>query len=125
MVADHLELVPSALIGVLSVGLSQSNDADRSCMWRLSPLSAALTAASADLRTHTLSTYTSLSSGRARRVMCEVVVHDPRLQVNEIVRFVLSNQPPVAPPALDTVFAMPSVPAPGRTPTFCRGGGDP
>ena len=54
MTADSVKLVWSALIGVLSVGLPQSDDTGRPCLEWLFPLSAAFTAASADLRTQTL-----------------------------------------------------------------------
>ena len=79
MVADRLQLVRSAFIEVLSVGQLPSVDADRPCLEWLAPLSAAFSSASADLRTHTLCNYASLSSAKARTVMCEMVSHDLRL----------------------------------------------
>ena len=124
VVDDRLELVRSALIRVLSVGLLPSVNADRPCLERLAPLSAAVTTTSADLCTHTLCNYASLSSAKARSVMCEMVNHDLRLWVNELIRFDLTSQPPAVPHPPDTVFAVPPLPACGRTPAFCRGGGE-
>ena len=40
----------------------------------------------------------------------------------ELMRFALRSPPPVVPPPPETVFAIPPVPAFGRTPTFCRSG---
>ena len=102
MVADRLDVVSSALIGVLSVGLVPSVDADRPCLERLAPLTAAFSSASADLRTHTLCNYASLSSAKASSVMWEMANHDLRLWVNDIMRFALTSQPPMVPHPLDT-----------------------
>ncbi|MEP5245426.1 MAG: hypothetical protein ABJ111_00040, partial [Alphaproteobacteria bacterium] len=124
MVADRLELVRSALIGVLSVLLSPSAAADRPYLERLAPLSSAVSSASADLRTQTLCNYASLSNAKARSVMCEMVNHDLRLWVNDLMRFALSSQPPLVPPPPDTMFAVPPLPAFGRTSAFCHGGGN-
>ena len=92
-----------------------SEDADRPCLERPAPLSAAFTAASANLRTHTLCYYANLSSAKARIVMCDMVNYDLRIWMNELVRFTLTNQPPVVPPSPGTVFAVPLFSAVGRT----------
>ena len=124
MVADRLELVRSALIGMLSVGLSPSVDVDRPCMERLTPISAAFTTSSADLRTRTLCNHANLSSAKARAVMCEMASHDLRLWVNEIMRVALIRQPLVVPPPPDTVFAVPRYRPFGWASAFCQGGGE-
>ena len=121
--ADHLELVRSGCIGVLPVGLTPSDDTDRPCLKRLAPLSAALTAAAADMRGHTLCDYGSLSSTKTRSVMCEVVNHDLRLWLNELILFALSSRLTVVPPPPDAVCAMPPVPALGRRRPSAWGGG--
>ena len=95
---------------LLSVRLLPSLDADRPCLERLAPLSAAFSTASAHLRTHTLCNYASLSSAKARTVMCEMVNHDLRLWANDLMRFALTSQPPVVPPPPDTAFAVPPLP---------------
>lgn len=123
-IADRLELVRSALVGVLSVGLSQTAEADPPCPERLAPLSATFTAASADVRTHTLCNYTSLSSAKGKRVMCDMVNHDLRPWVNELRRFTLRNQLPVVPPPPDTMLEQPPIPVSDCASTFCRGGGE-
>ena len=55
--------------------------------------------------------------------MCEMVNHDLRLWVNELMRFALPSQPPVVPPPPDTVFAVPPLPAFSRMSTCFQGGG--
>ena len=56
--------------------------------------------------------------------MCEMVNHDLRLWVNYLMRFALTSQPPVVPPPPDMAFAVPPLPAFGRTSAFCQGGGE-
>lgn len=116
MISDRLELVRFSLIGML---LSQTADADRLCLKRQVPLGAACTAAPADLRTHTLCNDTSLSSAKARSVMCEMINPNIRPWVNELMHFALRS--PNACGA-DKVLELPLVSAFGRTSTFCRGG---
>ena len=126
MIANRPELVRSAHIGVLSVGLSPSDGVDRPWLERQAPLSACFTEASADLWTHTLCNRTVLIACRAPRrgALCARWSNrDLRLiWVNELIRFALRGQPPAVPPPPDTVFAIPPVPATSRTFTFCGGG---
>ena len=56
--------------------------------------------------------------------MCEMVNHDLWLWVNDLMRFALTSQPPVVPPPQYTAFAVPPLPAFGRTPAFSQDGGE-
>lgn len=121
LVADRLELLRTALLGLLSVGLLTVVPADRSRLDRVSTSGAVFTATSADLQFHTLNNYSSLSTAAARSVLFDMVDHDLRLWVNELMRFSTGIHPALVPPPPDMVFEMPPVPIFSRTAAFCQG----
>ena len=124
LIADRLELLRSAIVVVLSMGHASGVGDDRACLARVEALSASFTAAAAQFRTHILTNYTNLSTPAARGVMCDMVNHDLRLWLQELVRFAHHVRPEVIPPPAETVFAAPPVPAFDRTLAFCKGGND-
>lgn len=56
--------------------------------------------------------------------MRDMVNHDLRLLVKDLVRFANQVHSEVVPPPLGTVFDTPLVPAFNRTLAFCNGGGE-
>ena len=124
MIADRLELLRSAIVPVLSIGLASGVGDDSSCLARVAALSASFTAVAAQLRTHILNNYASLSTPATQGVMCDIVNHDLRLWVQELVRFAHQVRPEVIPSPADTLFDAPRVPAFHRTLAFCKGGDD-
>ena len=80
------------------------------CLARVAAFSASFTVVAAQLRTRILNNYTNLSTPAARGVMCDMVNNDPRLWVNELVRFVHQVRPDVVPPPPGTALDTPPVP---------------
>ena len=118
MTADRLELFRSAIVAVLSIGLASGVGDDSACLARVAALCASFTAAAAELRAHILKNYTNLSTSAARGVICDMVNHNLRLWVQELVRFANQVRPEVIPPPADTVFDAPPVPAFDRNLAF-------
>ena len=98
MIADCLELLRSASVAVLSVGLSSGVSDGSSCLARVAALNVSFTAVATQLRTHILINYTNLSTPAARGTMCEMVNNDLRLWVRDIVRFARKVRSEVVPP---------------------------
>jgi len=81
MIADRLECLRSALVAILTIGLSSDIADDVPCLQRVNTISESFTSAAASLRTHTLCNMGHLSSRAARRVMSDMVNGDLRLWV--------------------------------------------
>ena len=110
LIADRLELLRSAILTVLSAGLSSDVVDDSAGLARVAALCASFTAVVAQRRTYIFNNYTNLSTPAARGVMCDMVNNDPRLWVNELVRFVHQVRPDVVPPPPGTALDTPPVP---------------
>lgn len=80
------------------------------------------TATFADLRTLTLTNYSSLSTATGISVWWDMVNHDLRLWANELICFSLGIQPAVVPPPPKMVYDISPVPAVGRTVASFQGG---
>ena len=65
VIADRLELLGSAIVAVLSVGLASDVGDHSVCLARVAPLFASFTAVAAQCRTHVLNNYTNLSTPAA------------------------------------------------------------
>ncbi len=97
MIDDHLELLRSAIVAAFSAGLASDVSDDSACLARVAALSASSTAVAAYLRTHVLINYTNLSTPAARGVICDMINHDLRVWVQDLVRFAYQVHPEVYP----------------------------
>ena len=87
MIDDHLELLRSAIVAAFSAGLASDVSDDSAYLARVAALIASFTAVAAQRRAHVLNNYTNLSAPTAWAVMRDMVNHDPRLWMEDLVRF--------------------------------------
>ena len=111
MIADRLECLRSALVAILTIGLSADIADDVPCLQRVNTISESFTSAAASLRTHTLCNMGHLSSRGARRVISDMVNGDLRLWVSQLMRDAQQAKPAEVRPPPGTVFDMPPLPA--------------